>query len=119
AENEYLVVWSAFDQVALKSKPSALPTYVDDLEIFGQRVRADGIPIGADDFRISAMGPDGEPGFHAWRPALCWNRDANEYLVAWFGLDGNTTPDVAGAFLFGQRLDRTALAIGADDFPII
>jgi len=39
--------------------------------------------IGANDFRISDMGRDGDVNFDASIPAVAYNPNANEYLVVW------------------------------------
>lgn len=57
ANNEYLVVWPA-DGTATN----------DEAEVFGQRVSATGTQSGANDFRISSMGPDGNTSFYAYGP---------------------------------------------------
>src|SRR5262249_56936040 len=82
--NEYLVVWSGDDNTG---------TLVDDeTEIFGRRLdAATGAEVRANDFRISHMGPDGDPNFRAGHPAVAYNPTNNEYLVVWDG-DDNTAP---------------------------
>jgi hypothetical protein len=72
-----------------------------------------------DDFRISDMGPNGDPIFDGSHPAVAYNASADEYLVVWNG-DDDSGPLVDGAFeIFGQRLDgSTGAEIGANDFRI-
>ena len=43
--------------------------------------------IGANDFRISDLGPDGDPSFDASSAAVTANGQGNEYLVVWSGDD--------------------------------
>jgi len=43
--------------------------------------------IGANDFRLSDMGPDGSGDFGAFDPALAYNSLNNEYLGVWEGDD--------------------------------
>lgn len=107
--NEYLVVWHGDDSTAL---------LVDgELEIFGQRVSALGAEIGSD-FRISAMGPDGNTAYEGVMPDLAYNSTANEYLVVWHG-DDKTAVLVEGELeIFGQRLDASANQIGTDDMRL-
>ena len=104
ADNEYLVVWAGI------ADPD-----VGEVEIFGQRLDGvSGAEIGANDFRISALGPDGDSAFATHGPAVAYNSNDNEYLVVW---DGNVA---AGDHeVFGQRLSgATGAAVGPDDFPI-
>jgi hypothetical protein len=94
--NEYLVVWHGDDNTA--------PLVVNESEIHGQRLdAATGAQIGANDFRLSDMGPDGNTSFGAVSAAVAYNRVNNEYLVVWSG-DDNTAPLVNDEFeIFGQR----------------
>ncbi len=106
--NEYLVVWRADDNALAD----------DEFEIFGQRLDAAGAEIGSDDFRLSDMGPDGNPDYDALEPALVYNANNDEYLVVWRG-DDNTPPLVDGELeIFGQRLAGDGSALGAGDFQI-
>src|SRR5262249_58281992 len=51
--NEYLVVWFGTDDTA--------PLVAGEFEIFGQRLdAATGAEVGANDFRISGIGPNGK-----------------------------------------------------------
>jgi Ca2+-binding RTX toxin-like protein len=87
-------------------------------EIFGQRVSATGGEVGANDFRVSDMGPDGSTNYAASNPAVAYNAQANEYLVVWNG-DDDTAPLVNGEFeIFGQRLTGSGGEAGANDFRI-
>jgi hypothetical protein len=43
--------------------------------------------VGANDFRISFTGSDGDTAFGATDPAVAYNGRANEYLVVWTGDD--------------------------------
>lgn len=109
---EYLVVWQA------EHNTGALA--VGEFEIFGQRLEAvTGASIGAIDFRISSMGPDGDSAYDAREPAVAYNGIAGEYLVVWHG-DDNTPPLVEGEFeIFGQRINAaTGAEVGTDDFRI-
>jgi hypothetical protein len=74
-DDEYLVVWNG----AINSS---------EFEIFGQRVNAaTGAQLGANDFRISDTGPDGDAAFDTSFPAVAYNSIDNEYLVVWGGRD--------------------------------
>jgi hypothetical protein len=75
--------------------------------------------IGANDFRISDMGTDGDPAFDATNPAVTYNAMRNEYLVVWRG-DNDTGALEDGEFeIFGQRIDAdTGAEVGTNDFRI-
>jgi hypothetical protein len=109
ANNEYLVVWYGNDGAPLHSFES---------EIYGQRVDATtGAEVGADDFRLSSMGPDGNAFYSAYAPAVAYNRTANEYLVVWEGYDGISMDQ--GYEIYGQRLDAgDGAQVGTDDFRL-
>jgi Ca2+-binding RTX toxin-like protein len=102
--NEYLVSWQADD----------LPTD-NEFEIFGQRLDAAGVEVGANDFRISETETDGDPNREAFDPAIAYNPAADEYLVSWFA-DGLPTDNEFE--IFGQRLNATGAEVGANDFRI-
>ena len=92
----------------------------DDFEVFGQRLNAaTGAEVGANDFRLSEMGPNGDAAFGAFNPAIAYNSLTNEYLVAWEA-DDNTPPLVDEEFeIFGQRIDAaTGAEIGDNDFRL-
>ena len=104
--NEYVVVWTGDDDIA--------PLVDGEFEIFRQRLSAAGAELGANDFRVSDMGADGNTFFAAVNPDIAYNSTNNEYLVVW---DGEDTTD--GKFeIFGQRLNSTAANIGTNDFRI-
>src|SRR5262249_46356848 len=106
--NEYLVVWWADDNTT--------PHVDGEYGIFGQRINAaTGLQVGADDFRLSDMGPDGDTDFEAFFPAVAYNGAANEYLVVWNGDD--TTNDEYE--IYGQLLNAsTGAEVGANDFRL-
>jgi hypothetical protein len=106
--DEYLVVWIGDDPGGAKVN--------DEWEIYGQRLDAlTGAEVGANDFRISDMGTDGDTAFGAEPPAVAYNPNADEYLVVWWGddaIDGDLQ-------IFGQRLDAsTGVEVGTNDFRI-
>jgi hypothetical protein len=107
--NEYLVVWYGDD--------STLPLVDNEDEIFGQRLSAVGGAVGADDFRISDMGPNGDPDLGAFHPDVAHNPGSNEFLVVWEGDDNVTTVDEEFE-VFGQRLSATGGSSGENDFRI-
>jgi hypothetical protein len=92
-------------------------TASDGEEVFGQRLNLGGGEVGADDFQISAMGPEGSSTFNAAPPSVAWNSVLNQYLVGWHGNNGaplaNNEREV-----YGQLLAADGTAIGADDFRI-
>ncbi len=104
--NEYLVVWDGDD--------------VDgQFEIYGQRIDAATLAeVGANDFRISVMGPDGSTAYGAFTPAVVWNGIDNEYLVVWRG-DDNTAPLVDNEMeVHGRRIDGATGALLGVQFRI-
>lgn len=115
--SQYLVVWAGDDNPLVDDEND------DEWEIFGQLIEADsGNEIGTNDFRISDMGPDGDPDYGAFEPAVAYNSTDNEYLVVWYG-DDNTGALVDNEVeIFGQRLDawwfNDLAEIGANDFRI-
>ncbi|MBN1868237.1 proprotein convertase P-domain-containing protein [Candidatus Sumerlaeota bacterium] len=103
AQDRFLVVWSGDD---------ASGAMVDDeIEIFGQVVSASGSQIGSD-YRISIMGPDGDPAYGAFAPCVVFNTATNQYLIAWHG-DDDTAPLVDDEFeIFIRRADYTGAPVG-------
>jgi hypothetical protein len=99
-DNEYLAIWTG-DGLAVDQ----------ELEIFGQRINANGLEIGTD-FRISNVGEDGDTsrasGFHGW---VSFATRSNEYLVTW---DGSGLPTEREVEVFGQRLSSEGAEIGTD-----
>ncbi|HEX5036663.1 MAG TPA: DUF4215 domain-containing protein [bacterium] len=109
--NQYVVVWIG------DTDAGALVDGED--EVFGQRLNAAGGIVGANDFRISDMGPDGSTTYKAIVADVAYNAVADEYLVVWEG-DDNTAPLVDEELeIFGQRIDAaTGAALGTNDFRI-
>jgi cysteine-rich repeat protein len=109
--NEYLVVWEGDDNL--------VPLVDEELEIFGQRINAaTGAALGTNDFRISEVGPLGDPEFKTFEPSIAYNPDADEYLVVWYG-DDDTAPLVDNEDeIFGSRLDAAGVPIGSNHFRI-
>lgn len=78
-ENNYLVAWHGDDDTG---------GLVDnELEIFGQRVAADGTALGSD-FRISTMLPDGDPAYKALHPKAGFDPLTGNFVVVWRGDQG-------------------------------
>ena len=105
AEAEFFIVWSGDE------------TTDGEYEIWGARVSGNGILL-QNDIRISDMGPDGDPLYDAFTPAIAYDPIANEYLVAWTG-DDDTGTLVDDEFdIYVQRLDATGAPIGTNDLRI-
>ncbi len=105
--DEYLVVWFGDDDAGSLAD--------NEFEVYAQRISAAGAEVGANDVRISAMGPDGNAAYDAWNPRVAYNPGADEYLVAWEG-DRNTGGLVDNEFeIFAQRLSPTLAQLGTDD----
>lgn len=110
ADNEYMVVWIGDDDAGL--------LVVGEDEIFGRRVGADGTLLGADHFRISDLGPEGDSDYDADDPAIAYNPTTNEYLVVWTGdTDAGALVDNEDE-VFGQRINAAGGIVGANDFRI-
>ena len=71
--NEYLVIW----------KGMAEPEDFVKMEIYGQRVKANG-ELAGKHFRISHTTNQGS-NFHADAPAIAYNSQGNQYFVVWTG----------------------------------
>jgi hypothetical protein len=109
-DDQYLVTWSGDDDTGSLGD--------DELEIFGQRLTAAGVQTGANDFRLSDMGPDGDTAYRADDPSVVYNRAASEYLVTWSG-DDDTGSLVDGELeIFGQRLTAAGAPAGLNDFRV-
>ncbi len=101
--NLYLVVWEGDDDTA--------PLVDNEYEIFGQLLTAAGTETGTNDFRISAMGPDGEPDYDANDPAVAYNSTDDEFLVVWYG-DDDTGSLVNNEYeIYGQRISDAGAEI--------
>jgi len=90
--NRYLVVWEA---------DSDLGSLVDDeFEIYGQFLDgSDASQVGADDFRISTTGTDGDSTRDATRPVVAYG---DNFLVAWQA-DAEGTDDKFE--IYSQRIE--------------
>ena len=71
--NEYLVIWKGMGE----------PEDVIKMEIYGQRVKANG-ELAGKHFRISHTTNQG-PNFNANAPAIAYNSRDNQYFVIWTG----------------------------------
>ncbi len=79
--NEYLVVWRGDDDAG--------PLVDGEFEIFAQRLTAGGDEVGANDRRISDMGPNGDTAYSAEDPASPTTRPA---ISTWWPGRATTTP---------------------------
>lgn len=97
--NEFLVVWEGNENTHIPN--------INEYEIWGQRLSYNvfgGLVLTGSELRISNMGPDGDPAFLPYRPAVAYNHINDEYLVVWEG-DDNTPPLVDGEKeIFGQYM---------------
>jgi hypothetical protein len=112
-EHEFLVTF-------LATPPEGPGQISDHFEIFGQRLSAvTGAEVGADDFRISAMGPPDDSGSSAGYHDLAFDPAGRQYLAVW---EGNGSQPGMGQFeteIFSQRLDgATGAEIGSDDLRL-
>ena len=98
--NEFFVVWSGDSDAPGDN----------DLEIWGQRLAATGTPLGPR-IRISTMGPDGNPNFVGLFPAVAYDPDLDQYLVAWHG-DTDSVGDNQFE-IFAQRVSAEGYLAGA------
>jgi len=101
---EFLVVWSGDDNTG--------DLVEGEFEVFGQRVGSDGSLVGSR-VRVSAMGPNFDPEFGAFDPAVAFDPLSGEFLVVWRG-DDNTGGLVEGEFeVFGQRVGSDGSLVGS------
>ncbi len=105
-DNEYLVVWHGDDNTP--------PHGNDDVDVYAQRLMADGTEIGPDDFIVCTMGPDADNNFNGITPDVAFNTATHEYIVVWHG--DNTTDNDSDAWV--QRLDADGNEVGVDDLRI-
>jgi hypothetical protein len=105
---EYLVAWDGDDSPPLAG---------GEREIFVQRLDPAGAEVGADDRRISDMGPDGDRDALSSDASVAYDFRSDEYLVAWMG---RNPPELAlrKDEVFAQRLDATGAETGAQDMRV-
>jgi Ca2+-binding RTX toxin-like protein len=106
--NEYLAVFGGVDS----------PQPPEESEMFGQRLDAIGVEIGADDFRLSDMGPDGNPFAGVHQNAVAHSSTGDEYLVVWEGDDDILQAPQSEFEIYGQQVSSTGQEIGANDYRI-
>ncbi|MEO0603287.1 MAG: hypothetical protein AAF211_17745, partial [Myxococcota bacterium] len=98
------IAYNATDGEALVVWMGSSPNLPLKLEIFGQRVAADGTELG-DDVRINVQGQADAEDEDAFEPDVAWAPSANRYLVTWSG-DSSLDGLVEGEFeIYGQIVD--------------
>jgi hypothetical protein len=102
--NEYLVVWS--------SDAPAGNMADDELEIFSQRLDADGTKVGGR-VRLSTTGADGDTSYKASRPAVAYNPSGDQYLVAWDADDDTSTLAPGANEIFARRVSGASGQVGS------
>jgi hypothetical protein len=99
--DEYLAVWEGDHAVD------------EETEVYGRLLSATGNPLGAG-FRISQVGPEGDTNFDAFRPAVAYSSQTNEFLVVWHGNAGADNQFE----IYGQRVSAAGAEVGPNDFRI-
>lgn len=74
--------------------------------------------LGSNDYRISDMGPDGDPDYDAFDAAVAYNSVNNQYLVVWAGDDTPGGLVDEEYEIFGQVLTATGSQLGYSDVRI-
>jgi hypothetical protein len=100
--NEYLVIWKGMGE----------PDDVVKMEIYGQRLKANGELLGKY-FRISHTTTQGD-NFHANAPAIAYDSRDNQYLVVWSG----GFKQESHTEVWGRGLSSIGAVLGTDDFRI-
>lgn len=100
--NEYLVIWKGMGE----------PEDVVKMEIYGQRLKANGELLGKT-FRISHTTNQG-PNINANAPAIAYNGQDNQYFVIWSG--GFKTSSQTEVWARG--LSASGAVLGTDDLRI-
>ena len=108
------LVWSS--SLVGRSSPIAYSGADNAMEPSARSIATESYDVGANDFRISDMGLDGDIWSRIVAPsAITYNGQNNQYLVVWAANDDPTGP----AHIYGQRLDAaTGAEIGTNDFQI-
>jgi hypothetical protein len=105
--NDYAVVWSGDDDIP--------PLVDEDIEIFLQRLDADGTPKGINDQRISTTGLPGDTTYFADSPAIAFSEDfSHDYLIVWSAFDEAQGGGQEGREIYGQRFSDGGFFIGGE-----
>ncbi len=100
-EHEFWVVWQGEDHAG--------GMVDDENEVFGQRLDATTGSEVENEFRITHAGPDGNPAYDAYRPAVVYNFIEEMLLVVWTG-DDNVNGLITNEFeVFGQFIQYLTL----------
>ncbi len=75
-------------------------------------------PVGADDFRISSTGPDGNTDYGATSSDVAYNATNNEYLIVWRSNDDVLGANINETEVFGKIINADTAAVVVDDFRI-
>jgi hypothetical protein len=103
--DEYLAVWAGDDDRDFGGGPLA----EGELEVYGQRLAAGGSEVGENDFRVSQVGPDGDPAYKAFGAAVL--RAGGSWFVVWRA-DGDTPLVDDEMEIWGQELHGTGVPHG-------
>ncbi|MEL6943147.1 MAG: hypothetical protein AAFO82_10805, partial [Bacteroidota bacterium] len=103
-DNEYMVVW--YGDVFFDEK----------LEIWGQRLAADGRELGENDFRISVSGGNYDIRYGGFDPSIAYNSVDNEYMVVWYG--GQLSISEGEEEIWGQRMSADGDFLGEQPLRI-
>jgi hypothetical protein len=89
--NQYLVVWEGDD-------------YDDNMyDVLGQRLEANGIATGSNDFYLSSVSGGTNSNYDALNPAVTYDRVNHEYLVVW----QDDVLNVGEFEIWGQRISAS------------
>ncbi|REJ81198.1 MAG: hypothetical protein DWQ36_18675 [Acidobacteria bacterium] len=110
-DEEFLVVWWGLDGAAPLA-PNG------ELEIFGQRISADGSEVGPNDFRISDAGGLGTTQHNPLAPQVAFLESEGLYLVSWHGTDSVDGMAATELEVFGQFLTRSGTEVGPNDLRL-
>ncbi len=114
-DGEYLVVWEGAFRPPFPECPFSSPI---QREIFAQRLSATSGALLDTVTIVSQSGPACNGDHQASRPAVAYNADANEYLVAWQA-DGDSGGQADNEFeIFVRRLDAAGNLLGAGQMRI-
>jgi hypothetical protein len=100
--DQYLVAWDGEDDRG--------GMVLGENEVFAQRLSGTGAEVGADDLRVSDVGPDGNVGHHAYDVSVAFEPGTQRYLIAFAGSEIANTYEI-----LVQRLAADGAAIGAND----
>lgn len=104
--NQYLVVFmSDNDTLGLVNGES---------EIWGQVISNTGADVGADDFRISTSGPDGDGTYDAYDPEVVYSPVCAQYIVVWESDDSTAALVNGESEIHLQVFNSNGTMVGSD-----